>query len=101
MFSDAASVADRLATGTYVAREILDRTNYHYVDVFLTPDAAPRNRDELSSTTSVAWIKFTSNPEVIPWMDTEIQASVTDQVFVDVLNLMFLDDVQGFALFYK
>ena len=85
VFSDAGTVEDRLATAVFVAREILDRTNYHFIDVFLTPEEAPRERSKLHSGTAVAWVRYATDPAKIPFMDNQIEAEATDAEYSDHL----------------
>lgn len=92
VFSNAPTVEDRLATAVYVAQNILERTNYHYIDVFLTPLEAPDDRSLLSQATASAVVRYTTSVDMIPRMDQALIAQVSDRPYSDDMWIYGLFD---------
>ena len=68
--SGAAVGLERASTGMSVAMQAAAITNYDFVDLFLVPTTAPRNRGKLDASVATAWVQYAPKPQKIPFMDT-------------------------------
>jgi len=77
---------ERAATAMYVALRAIQVRNYDFVDVFLVPDTAKKDRNLLDATTAVSWVRYAPNPARIPFMETHWSIKYKTGNTTDVLN---------------